>query len=164
MEEWMTSAEKEAFRQELVDMSEERVAMEAAAVVAQLLERDTKLADEIASAWGEILSTETLSAKMRQPAFDRLEKLAKFLTIDEGDGINTSVTAKGLKQKMIDFFDKYFSASSPERRAVSARVYSQKAKKEYDSNIGKPGILSSYADSRHLKQFLSVYPTAPYWI
>lgn len=65
---------------------------------------------------------------------------------------------------MIDFFDKHLSAASPERRALSARVYCQKAREEFDSNKGKPGVLSSYEDSRYLKQFLSISSPAPYWI
>uniref|UniRef100_A0A7S4HIU6 Insulin-degrading enzyme n=1 Tax=Odontella aurita TaxID=265563 RepID=A0A7S4HIU6_9STRA len=153
----------ESFREELVNMPEERVAMEAAAVVAQLLERDMKLSDEVSSAWGEIVSTETLSAKKNLPAFDRLERLADTLTIGK-ECTSETVTAKGLKQNMIDFFDKYLLSTSPERRALSARVYCQKSKEEYEKNVGKPGVLSSYADSRYLKQFLSISAPAPYWI
>lgn len=153
------------FRQELEDMTEERIAMESAAVVSQLLERDMKLSDEVGSAWGEIASTETLSAKRNMPAFDRLEILADTLTIGKvgaDDGVD--VTAGGLKQKMIDFFDHYLAAEAPERRALSSRVYCQKSRGEYDENVGKPGVLSEYADSRYLKQFLSISPQAPYWI
>ena len=157
------------FRRELTEISEERVAMEATAIVSQLLERDQKLGDEVGSAWGKILATENLSMKAREPKFDRLERLATYLTIKEGYGDdnadgNSTVTAASLKKNMIEFFDKYLDADSPDRRAMCARVYCQKAKKRFEDNVGKPGVLSNYNDSRHLKQFLSAYPTAPYWI
>ena len=57
--------------------------------------------------------------------------------------------------------DKYFM--SPDRRAVSSRVYNPNARAVFDQNKGKPGVISSYDDARKLKQHLSSYPTAPYW-
>ena len=170
-----------AFREEIVQMPEENIEMEATAVVSQLLERDMKLSDEIGSAWGEIVSTETLGENMRMPSFDRLEILARTLTVTtDGDGDGDGgerddddnngdigqrrLTGKDLKRKMLDMFDTYLSATSPERRALSARVYCQSAKGDFEKNVGRPGVLSSYADCRSLKQFLSLYPTAPYWI
>jgi insulysin len=158
-EAWLTQ-----FRQELEEMPEERITMEASAVVAQLLERDQKLGDEVSSAWGEILATEGLPKNSRQPKFDRLQTLAKYLTVGGKDGNGKDVTAASLKANMISFFDKYLDANSPERRAMCARVYCQKAKAQFDENVGKPGVLSNYDDSRHVKQFLSAYPTAPYWV
>ena len=158
-EAWLTQ-----FRQELEEMPEERIAMEAAAVVAQLLERDQKLGDEIASAWGEILATEGLPKKSRLPMFNRMEHLAAYLTVGGKDGDGKDVTAASLKANLISFFDKHLDAQSPDRRAMCARVYCQKAQKEFDNNVGKPGVLSNYDDSRHVKQFLASYPTAPYWI
>lgn len=158
-EAWLTQ-----FRQELEDMPEERIAMEAAAVVAQLLERDQKLGDEVNSSWGEILATEALPKQSRTPKFDRIETLAKYLTIGGKDREGKDVSAASLKANMIAFFDKYLDATSPERRAMCARVYCQKAKGEFDKNVGKPGVLSNYEDSQYIKQFLSGYPTAPYWV
>lgn len=154
----------ETFRQELEEMPKERVAMEAAAVAAQLLERDTKLGDEVGSAWGAITPTTELSPNI-PPPFDRLEKLATYLSVEssENEDSERKVTAAGLKQNMIDLFDKFLSASSPERRAVCARVYCQSAKQEFEDNKGKPGVLSDYAAAQELKKFLAGYPTAPYW-
>eukprot|EP00957_Ditylum_brightwellii_P164472 12522112-Ditylum_brightwellii.AAC.2 len=65
---------------------------------------------------------------------------------------------------MIDFFDRHFSAESPERRAISSRVYGQKGKSIYLDNIGKPGYLSNYDDIRHMQQFMSSWPAIPYWL
>ncbi|KAL7538426.1 hypothetical protein ACHAXR_012769 [Thalassiosira sp. AJA248-18] len=161
----------EQFRQELEDMPEERFAMEAAAVKANLLEKDIKLAEEIGSVWGEILSTVPHSDHFKNPVFDRVEQFAGVLTLDdtkEGDANDASEanlpsfkSAADLKSKVLEFYDKYFM--SPDRRAVSARVYNRKAKDLFDQNIGKPGIISSYDDARKLKQYLKSYPTAPYW-
>jgi len=158
-EAWLTQ-----FRQELEEMPEERIAMEAAAVVAQLLERDQKLGDEVSSAWGEILATEGLSKNSRFPKWNRMEQLATYLTVGGKDGDSKDVTAASLKANMISYFDKYLDAQSPNRRAMCARVYCQKAASEFDKNVGKPGVLSNYDDSRHVKQFLASYPTAPYWL
>jgi len=165
----------ESFHKELIEMPEDQIAMEAAGVVAQLLERDTNLSDQVSSTWGEILLTETVnSMKLKTPAFDRLERLAQVLMLEENEDddddemtLDKDVprkTAAELKQLMIQMFEKYFLATSPERRVVSFRVYSQKGKSIYEANKGKSGVLSSYDDSRHLKQYLSSWPSAPYWI
>jgi len=69
-----------------------------------------------------------------------------------------------LKEQVLQLWDKYFAVDAPERRAISARVYGHKAKKDYEANVGKPGFLSSYDEIRQVKQFLSQWPTAPYWI
>merc|ERR1712151_630408 len=102
---------------------------EANAVVAQLMERDVRLSEEIGRAWGEITSTATLYKKLKEPEFDRI---------------------------------KYLDAKSPERRAMSARLFSQKYKDEMEKHDG-PGILNNYDDVCHLKQYLETWPSAPYW-
>lgn len=148
------------FREELHQMDPESIATEAGAVVAQLMERDTKLSQEVGRVWTEIMLTESLSDQMKEPSFDRLERLAEELIVDD----NGSQSAAELKQKVLNFFDKYFAADSPERRALSSRVYSQKYKAAYEEGVGKPGILSDYADIFHLKQFLSTWPVVPYFL
>ncbi len=166
-EAWMVS-----FREELNSMSAEEISNQAAAVVAQLLERNMRLGDEVATAWGSIVSTSFLGPLYNNPPFDRHAKLAEKLKVegvgnngnDSGDAETSLQTAEDLRRKMLNIWDKYFDAKSPERRVISARVYGQKAKAEYEKNIGKAGILSSYDEVRQLKQFLEQYPTAPYWI
>ena len=153
----------EQFRQELEEMPEERFAMEAAAVRASLLEKDIKLAEEIGRFWGEILSTVPYSEHYKNPVFDRVEKFANVLTLGESESDDTPSikSAAELKQKVLDFYDKYFM--SEDRRAVSSRVYNRKAKDLFDQNVGKPGVISSYKDSQKLKQKLPSIPAAPYW-
>jgi len=159
------------FRTELEEMSAESMSREAEAVVGQLLERDTKLSQEVGRFWGEIMNAEGLPAEMRTPSFDRLELVADELLVSEdGDEDDLFYTngkkrknAVELKQAVLDFFDKHFPFGAPERRAMSARVYSQKDRAEFDANKGKPGVLSSYEEIRNLKQYLETYPTAPYW-
>jgi len=164
-EAWMVS-----FREQLGSMPAEDIAKEAAAVVAQLMERNMRLADEVATAWGSIVSTSFVGSLYNTPPFDRHIKLAEELKVQgtgsnvSGDAETSMQTAEELKSKLLSIWDKYFDAKSPERKAVSARVYGQKAKAEYEKNIGKTGILSSYEEVRQLKQFLEHYPTAPYWI
>jgi insulysin len=161
------------FRTEIEEMSPDALAKEAEAVVGQLLERDTKLSQEVGRVWGEILNTEGLPEPMRTPCFDRLEFIADELVVsDEDDEDEEGLfymngkkrkSAAELKQRTLDFFDKYFPAGAPERRAMSARVYNQKDRAEFDANKGKPGVLSSYEEIRNLKQYLGTYPLAPYW-
>ena len=156
----------EIFRNELEQMSPESMAMEASAVVSQLLESETKLSQEVSRVFGEILSTEGMSDRMRDPAFDRLLKLANELTIAEDDETASKLgqkTAKQLKERVLSFFDKHLAPDAPERRTMSARVYNQKAKDIYDAHVGQPGILSTYSDMRHYKQYLSSWPSVPYW-
>lgn len=159
---WLTS-----FRQELEELSLEDLEKEAGAVVAQLLERDTKLSQEVSTMWGEIMNAESLPTSMGMPAFDRVERVAQELLISASCSLDEETpdqkSAAGLKKKMLVFFDKYFAVDAPERRVLSARVYNHKSRAEFDANVGKPGVLSSYDDIRHLKQFLSTYPVAPYW-
>ena len=136
-------------------------------MVAQLLERDTKLSQEVSTMWGEIMNAESLPTSMGMPAFDRVERVAQELLISASCSLDEETpdqkSAAGLKKKMLVFFDKYFAVDAPERRVLSARVYNHKSRAEFDANVGKPGVLSSYDDIRHLKQFLSTYPVAPYW-
>mmetsp|Transcript_4229 Transcript_4229/g.8839 ORF Transcript_4229/g.8839 Transcript_4229/m.8839 type:complete len:1203 (+) Transcript_4229:238-3846(+) len=170
MEAWL-----ESFRDELINMTPAEYASEANAVAAQLLETDTKLSQEVSTFWGEILNTEGMTANLRTPAFDRLQKLSEELSVEEMDGEedesnesdspskSSDVTGAILKDRVLSFFDKYFTASSPNRRAMSSRLYSQRFKKEFEDIREQPGVVSKFSDIKHLKQYLSSWPTAPYW-
>jgi len=71
----------ENFRNELAAMSADDVAKEAAAVVAMLLERNIRLGDEVATAWGSIVSTSSLGSIYNKPPFDWHTQLAEALTV-----------------------------------------------------------------------------------
>eukprot|EP00560_Eucampia_antarctica_P009798 CAMPEP_0197828904 /NCGR_PEP_ID=MMETSP1437-20131217/5400_1 /TAXON_ID=49252 ORGANISM="Eucampia antarctica, Strain CCMP1452" /NCGR_SAMPLE_ID=MMETSP1437 /ASSEMBLY_ACC=CAM_ASM_001096 /LENGTH=1242 /DNA_ID=CAMNT_0043430317 /DNA_START=34 /DNA_END=3762 /DNA_ORIENTATION=+ len=157
------------FRSELEEITPERYAMEAEAIVAQLLERNMRLSDEVASSWGEILSTDPSSKRFKDPQFTRVKTIAQVLTVDEpGEGSGSDVsdikTSADLKKKVLNFYDKYFTRDAPQRRIMSSRVYGYSARSNYEANKEKVGILSNYDDTRELKRFLSVWPSAPYWI
>jgi len=155
------------YRRELEEMSPESIAREASAVVAQLLESDTKMAQEVGRVWGEILNTEGLTDGLRTPAFGRLELLADELIVSEDGELNKSwkkrKTAAELKHRVLDFFDEHFAASAPKRRLMSARVYSHSSKEDYEASHAQSGVLSSFAGMRYLKQFLESWPSVPYW-
>jgi insulysin len=157
----------EVYRQELEEMSPESIAREASAVAAQLLEKDTKLSQEVNRVWGEILNTEGLTDRMRTPAFDRLEKLVEHLIVVDEASTNGEPrkrrTARQLKDRVLEFFDEHFAATSPKRRSMAAHVYSHGSKDEYETALARPWVLSSYADMRHVKQFLGSWPSVPYW-
>lgn len=158
-----------AFRQELEDMTPDNLAMEARAIVVQLLEEDTKLSQEVASAWNEISATETNHERMMTPSFDRLERLADEIN-PVADGLS-DITMNGnkrkspteLKEAVLEFFDRFYAADSPERRAMSSRVYNHASRVEYEESLLEPGVHSTYSDMRLLKEFLSTWPVAPYW-
>jgi len=162
------------FRDELEAMPAERIAMEAAAVAAQLLERNMRFGDEVLSAWGEIRAVSGLGSMYNTPQFNRHEKLAAILTVEEKnlseeDGatnfeVKNQKTAEDLKKQVLELWDKFFAPEAPERRALSSRVYCEKSRNEFDNNVDKPGYLSSYDEVRQLKQFLPQFPTAPYFI
>lgn len=154
----------EAFRQELVDMPVERLEMEAAAVVSQLLERDTKLSQEVARAWDDILSTTALKVHNVVPPFDQYSKLAEVLTTSEMESTIGPQTGTDLKQLVLDFFDKHFSNSSTERRSLVSRSYGFKYREQFEANKGKPSIVSSYSEIQRVKQYLPLLPNIPYWI
>lgn len=157
------------FRQELEDMDADTMAMEARAVVMQLLEDDTKLSQEVGTWWSEIVATETKHESMQTPAFDRIEKLADELNpLSPGLKDVTMLgshrkTPEELKASVLKFFDRFYSADSTERRAMSSRVFSQAAKDEYEQTLSKPAVFSSYSDMRFLKRHLSTWPVVPYW-
>jgi insulysin len=159
---WLT-----LFRQELEELSLEELEKEAGAVVAQLMERDTTLSQEVSTMWGEIVNAASLPHSKGIPAFDRVERIAQELVVSAScspeEETPEKKSAAVLKQKMLAFFDKYFAVDAPERRVLSARVYNHKSKAEFEANRGKPGVLSSYEEIRHLKQFLSTHPVAPYF-
>jgi len=165
VEAWLLS-----FREELQQMPSEDIAQEAGAVVAQLLERNMRFKDEVANAWGSIVSTSFLGTLYNIPPFNRHRLLAEVLNVDgivnklDTGNVASQVTAEQLKSELLKLWDKHFDINSPSRRAVSARVYGRGARDTYEQNKGKPGILSSYNEVRQLKQFLEQYPTAPYWI
>jgi insulysin len=147
------------FRQELESMKPAAIVGEAQAVVSQLLEVETRLSQEVNRVWGEILNTEGLPQDLRTPAFDRLERLAEVLDVDVSDG-EASVQ---LKSTVLEFFDKHFAAASPDRRAMSSRVYSQRNQQQYENAKLQAGVLSSFSDITRMKRFLSAYPSVPYW-
>ena len=152
----------ETFRKELEDMSEERIEAEASAVVSQLLERDTKLSQEVGRAWGDITRTgDLIGLEKRDPPFDRLQKLAKVLTVGDDFG---PTTAKEVKASLLELFDRYFAKNSSERRAIVNHVYGQRAREIYEAQKGKDAVLSSYQDTQHFKQYLHTLPLIPYWI
>eukprot|EP00559_Dactyliosolen_fragilissimus_P007895 CAMPEP_0184864396 /NCGR_PEP_ID=MMETSP0580-20130426/14781_1 /TAXON_ID=1118495 /ORGANISM="Dactyliosolen fragilissimus" /LENGTH=1210 /DNA_ID=CAMNT_0027363151 /DNA_START=55 /DNA_END=3687 /DNA_ORIENTATION=+ len=163
------------FREELVDFPPERFAMEATAVVAQLLERNIGFKDEVSFAWGEILSSSNLGSKHSKPAFDRMEKLAKELVVSDfkneafedslgGSKISIEKTSQDLKDQVLRIWDQYFALGAPERSGVSVRVYGQNGKDHYKNNVGKPGYLSTYDDVRQVKNFFGAIPPASYWV
>jgi secreted Zn-dependent insulinase-like peptidase len=163
-EEWL-----KVFRKELEAMSPDAMATEASAIVAQLLETETKMSQEVNRVWGDILNTEGLVDRMRTPAFDRLQNLAEQLTVadDDTDVLDSRgkplKTAEELKQKVLSFFDEHLAADAPQRRAMSSRVYRHESKADYEAALKEPGVLSTFEDMRHLKQYLSSWPTVPYW-
>lgn len=164
IEEWL-----KLYRQELAEMDPELMAMEAQGVVSQLREGDTKLSQEVSSVWNEITATEANNERMTTPAFDRLERLADELVLKkDGSAANTlngnpRKNASELKDRVLQVFDQVYAVDAPQRRAISARVFSQNSKEEYHATLNKPGVLSSYSDMRYLKEFLSTWPVAPYW-
>ena len=163
-----------AFRQELNDMTPEEIAQEASAVVAQLMEKDTKMSQEVGRVWGEILNTEGLTRELSVPEFDRVKYLAaELITLDDDDdddddslagstGVQPK-SAEQLKQLVLNFFDQHFAAASPSRRCMSSRVYRHGSRNEYEASLTQPGVLSTYADIRYIKQFLGTWPNVPYW-
>ena len=146
-------------RQELEAQKPSALAMEAQAVVAQLMEAESRLSQEVSRFWGEILNTEGLTSFLRTPSFDRLQKLADCLDVDGEDEQAVAL----FKTQVLEFFDKHFAASAPNRRVMSARVYSQRNREQFEAIKNQPGVLSTFADITHTKRFLSAYPTVPYW-
>ena len=167
------------FRKEIEEMSPNHIAMEASGVVSQLLEGNTKLGQEIAASWNEILSSQSHNNdRMTGPAFDRMERLADELILldpndaDDGPGSSLSATtmagnkrktAQELKDALLELFDRHLMLDGPERRAMISRVYNQDNQEAYDAALKEPGVLSTYEEMRHLKDFLLSYPVAPYW-
>lgn len=157
------------YRQELEEMDPKDMADEAQAIVAQLLEQNTKLAQEVGYAWNEIAGTETFNERMAKPAFDRMERLADELTLTTEDPSATTMNGnmrkspEDLKKRVLEFFDTHYAADAPERRAMSSRVFSQAFKSEYEASLNSPGVLSTYTDMRYLKEFMPSWPIAPYW-
>lgn len=161
-EEWL-----KLFYQELQEMTPEHIADEASAVVAQLLERDTKLSQEVSHVWDEISMTEGLPSSLRIPIFDRLERLADELTLEGAPTLLSGAprkTSVELKQRILEMFKDHLASDGPQRRAMSSRLYSQKARPSFEQNLGEPGVLSSYKDIQGLKQYLTSWPPAPYGI
>jgi len=155
-EEWLVK-----FRGELENMTEDEIKAEASAVVSQLLERDTRLSQEVSRMWGQIATTEPLSPRDREPVFDRLEKLANTINVESKD--ESQLSASELKVAILEMFDDHLLATSSNRRALSCRVYGQSSKSLFDENTGKPGILQGYDDIMRIKLGLETFPIRPYW-
>jgi len=156
------------FRGELEDKAPDSFATEARGVVVQLLEENTKLSAEVGSWWNEIAATEINHEMMSKPVFDRLSKLADELN-PVADGLSRTTligserkSPRELRERVINFFDRFCDSNSPERRVMSSRVFSHGSKEEYEKSLTEPGVLSSYSDMRYLKQFLSSLPVVPY--
>jgi insulysin len=164
IEEWI-----KIFRKELEEMTPEAMAMEARAVVVQLVEEDTKLSQEVGTWWNEIVATQTNHERMTTPAFDRLERLADELDPtmpglpEKTLNGNKRKTPEELKDRVISFFDQFCMADAPERRALSSRVFNHTSRAEFEESLKEPGVLSTYSDMRFLKEYLSTWPVAPHW-
>lgn len=165
IEEWL-----KLFRKELEEMDPQLIAEEAQGIVAQYREGNTKLSQEVSSAWNEISGSEGCNERMTTPVFDRLDRLADELVL-KSDSTTSATTLNGnprkdandLKKRIIEFFDETYAVDAPQRRLISTRVFSQNSKEEYEATLKQPGVLSSYSDMRYLKDFLSTWPVAPYW-
>lgn len=158
------------FREELVAMDPEAIAMEAQGVVSQLKEDHTKLSSEVGANWNIIAATLTNNERLTTPSFDRLDRLADELILSSDESTstttmngNTRKSAEDLKTRIIEFFDEHLALGAPKRRALSSRVFSQQYKSEYESTLSQPGVLSTYTDIRLLKAHLSTWPSVPYW-
>jgi len=157
IEEWIMQ-----FRSELERMEVAAVAQEASAVVSQLLEDNSKMSLEVGQCWGAILSTERLPKRMKSPVFDRLKRLASSITVGNSDSRGDVISGESLKAKLLQLVNRSMAASSSDRRALCTHFYSQNNKAAYESALGMPGVLSSYADMREMKQHLSTMPNVPY--
>ena len=164
IEQWLKT-----FREELEGKSPELFATEARGVVVQLMEEDRKLSSEVGSWWNEIAATEANHDRLKTPSFDRLEKLADELNpTSEGLSDTTLIGSKRkspeeLKERVLRMFDQFCASDSPDRRAISSRVFSHASKEEYEESLAEPGVLSSYSDMQYLKEFLPTWPVVPYW-
>lgn len=147
----------ETYRSELETMSSQDMAFEASAVAAQYLEKETKLSQEVGRAWGDILGTETMTdPRLRYPPFGRVDRLAKAL-------LRLIESPDDLKSRVLELFDKRFSAASPDRRVLSTRLYRKTNASDFEASNDIPGVLSSHADTRYMKHFLRTLPNVPYW-
>jgi len=157
------------FRQELEAMTAESIAMKASGMVAQLLEENTRLSQDVGSAWGEIVATETCNEQMNEPVFDRLQRLADELLLTTENESETTVNGNDrkspeqLKKQVTEFFDRHYAVDAPERRVMSSRVYSHSLKDEYESTRAQAGVFTNYSTIRCLKDHCSTWPTVPYW-
>jgi len=152
------------FRTELENMDADEIATEASAIVSQLLQRNTRLGSEVSRYWSDIVKTEpffvgTTISPMQTPVFDNLQKLATHLTIAPG------APAQAFKTKLLAFFDAKFDSKSEQRKVMSSRVYNRAAQAEYEQELENTdgNVLSTFAEIRQLKQYLSAYPVVPYW-
>ena len=100
---------------------------------------------------------------MCKPRYARSERVLAFVPIvsdvENADANNAAVTLSDESNAANTSIDIEMDAG-----LASSTQGLSKAQKEFDNNVGKPGVLSNYDDSRHVKQFLASYPTAPYWI
>jgi hypothetical protein len=157
------------YRQELEEMTPESIAQEAQGIVAQLMEENTKLSQEVGFAWNEIAATGTSNERMTTPAFDRVDRLADELILTTEESSATTVNGNArkspddLKQRVLDFFDQHYAADAPERRVMSSRMFNHTSKGEYEASLSEPGVLSSYSDVRYVKEFMPSWPLVPYW-
>lgn len=149
-------------------MTAATIAMEARGMVGQLLEENTKLSQEVGSAWSEITATDTCH-KQVSPVFDRLQILSDELVLTTDESLemtrngNPRKSPEQLKKAVLGFFDKYYANDALERRVMSSRVFSHSLKDEYEDTSTQAGVLSSYSSIRYFKTHLSTWPITTYW-
>jgi len=149
------------FREELANMSEDRIQDEASSIVAMLSKRDVKQSDEINRFWGVISGTVSDTDALRQrPVFNRMDRLADELRIGT-NGKGGGNTPADIKDRLLEFFDRFVAPGAPERRGIYTCVYGQSSGDLREANVGTPGVLSGSEDVRHLQSFMSTWPTAP---
>ena len=141
IEEWV-----KAFREELSEMPASRVEAEAAAVVAQLTEKDTKLSHSVGRAWGEISAREGTG---REAKWNRLEEIADVFREHKGD----------LKAELIKRFDGWF-VDEEKRRVATAWVWGKGGEEGYEEWKGKDGVMSSREEVTRFKRGLKSLPNA----
>lgn len=134
----------DTFRKELGDMSEEKIAMEGAAVVAQLMEKDMKLSHSVGRVWGEV-SHRMLSK--RPVKWDRLEEIAKCISNQDN-----------LKSTVLEKFDNWFVGDG--KRCFASWVHPHNSVEDFQMWKGKRGVLSSGDEVVAAKLALRAFPNS----
>ena len=141
IEAWLST-----FRTELISMDPEEMADEAAAVAAQLTEKDTKLSHSVGRMWGEISNRECSGMPIK---WDRYECIAGVLKGKIEDGT--------LKETILGAWDDWFEGDD-RRRAMSAWIWGSGRTADFEKWKGERGVLSSSDEVYNLKQRLPSFP------